>query len=57
MPAYSLVAVGIFALIALPAELYWAALLLTACMGTVESRPQPLIDHLRQGLGQPWEHR
>ena len=27
------------------------------CMGTVESRPETLIDHLRQGLGQPWEHR
>lgn len=26
-------------------------------MGTVESWPEPLIDHLRQGLGQLWEHR
>jgi len=24
---------------------------------TVESQPEPLTDHLRQGLGQPWEHR
>jgi len=31
-------------------RIYW-------CMGTVESWPEPLIDHLRQGLGQPWEHR
>ena len=27
------------------------------CMGTVQSWPEPLIDHLRQGLGQLWEHR
>ena len=27
------------------------------CMGTVESWPEPLIDHLRQALSQPWEHR
>jgi len=27
------------------------------CMGTVESRPEPLIDHLRQALSQPREHR
>ena len=26
-------------------------------MGTVESRPKPLIDHLRQAPSQPWEHR
>ena len=26
-------------------------------MGTVESWPEPLIDHLRQGLGQLWEYR
>ena len=26
-------------------------------MGTVESQPEPLIDHLRRALSQPWEHR
>jgi len=26
-------------------------------MGTVESRPEPLIEHLRKGPSQPWEHR
>jgi len=30
---------------------------ITYCMGTVESRPEPLIDHLRQALSQLWEHR
>jgi len=29
----------------------------TDCMGTVESWPQPLIDHLRQALSQTQEHR
>jgi len=28
-----------------------------ACMGTVESWPEPLVDHLRQALSQAWEHR
>ena len=27
------------------------------CMGTVESRPEPLIDHLRRVLSQLQEHR
>jgi len=27
------------------------------CMGTVESRPEPLIDHLRQALSQLQGHR
>ena len=27
------------------------------CMGTLESQSEPLIDQLRQGLSQPWEHR
>ena len=27
------------------------------CMGTVESWPEPLIDHLRQALSQLQEHR
>jgi len=27
------------------------------CMVTVESQPEPLIEHLGEGLGQPWEHR
>ena len=27
------------------------------CMGTAESRPEPLIDHLRQALSQPHGHR
>jgi len=27
------------------------------CMGTVESWPELLIEHLRKGPGQPWEHR
>ena len=26
-------------------------------MGTVESQPEPLIEHLGKGPGQPWEHR
>jgi len=30
---------------------------ISECMGTVESRPEPLIDHLRKGLGQLREHR
>jgi len=28
-----------------------------SCMGTVESRPETLIDPLGKGPGQPWEHR
>ena len=27
------------------------------CMGTVESQPEPLVDHLRQAPSQPQEHR
>ena len=27
------------------------------CMGIVESQPEPLIEHLGKGPGQPWEHR
>lgn len=27
------------------------------CMGTAESWPDPLIEHLGKGPGQPWEHR
>lgn len=27
------------------------------CMGTVEAGPEPLINHLRKGLDQLWEHR
>jgi len=30
---------------------------LTICMGTVESQPEPLIDHLMQALSQLREHR
>jgi len=26
-------------------------------MGTAESQPEPLIEHLGKGPGQPWEHR
>ena len=26
-------------------------------MGIVESRPEPLIDHLSRAMSQPWEHR
>jgi len=26
------------------------------CMGTVESRPETLMEHLGKGAGQPWEH-
>jgi len=26
-------------------------------IGNVESWPEPLIDHLRQALSQPWKHR
>jgi len=28
-----------------------------SCMGAAESQPEPLIEHLRKGPGQPWEHR
>ena len=27
------------------------------CMVTAESWPEPLIEHLGKGPGQPWEHR
>jgi len=27
------------------------------CMGTVESRPEPLLEYLGKGPSQPWEHR
>jgi len=27
------------------------------CMGTVESRPEALVEHLGKGPGQLWEHR
>ena len=27
------------------------------CMGTAESQPEPLMEHLGKGPGQPWEHR
>ena len=27
------------------------------CMGTAESQPEPLIEHLGKGSGQPWEQR
>lgn len=27
------------------------------CMGTVRSRPGPVIEHLVKGQSQPWEHR
>ena len=27
------------------------------CMGTADSWPESLIDHLKQALSQPWEHR
>ena len=27
------------------------------CMGTAESQPEPLIEHLGKGPSQPWEHR
>jgi len=27
------------------------------CVGTVESQPEPLIEHLGKGPGQSWEHR
>ena len=30
---------------------------LSECTGTVESHPEPLIDHLGKGPGQPWEHK
>lgn len=36
---------------------YWLTCPEATCMGIVESRPKPLIDHLRQGLSQPWEYR
>jgi len=29
----------------------------TGCMGTAESQPEPLIEHLGKGPGQLWEHR
>ena len=31
--------------------------IITRCMGTVESRPEPPIDHLRQALSQLQGHR
>lgn len=27
------------------------------CMGTIESQPEPLIEHLGKGPSQPWEHK
>ena len=30
---------------------------LKRCMVTVESRPEPLIEHLGKGPGQLWEYR
>lgn len=30
--------------------------LLYCCVGTAESWPQPLIEHLGKVPGQPWEH-
>ena len=30
---------------------------LICCMGTAESQPEPLIDHLGKRLIQPWVHR
>jgi len=27
------------------------------CMGTVKSWPEPLMEHLGKGHGQPWEYR
>lgn len=27
------------------------------CMGTVEFGPEPLVDRLGEGPGQPWERR
>jgi len=31
--------------------------LTSRCLGTAESRPEPLIDHLKQAASQLWEHR
>jgi len=28
-----------------------------SCMGTAESQPEGLIEHLGKGPGQPWKHR
>ena len=44
-------------------EIIWCApwktriCFLRLCMGTVESRPEPLIDHLKRVLSQPQGHR
>jgi len=27
------------------------------CMGSVESQPEALVEHLQKGAAQPWEHR
>jgi len=31
--------------------------LMHICMGNAESWPEPLIEHLGKGPGQPWKHR
>ena len=36
---------------------YFKMILDAFCMGTVESQPEPLIDHLRWALCLLWEHR
>ena len=33
------------------------ASILTYCMLTVESQPEPLMEHPGKGPSQPWEHR
>jgi len=33
------------------------SVIVAVCMGTAESQPEPLIEHLGKGPGQPWEHR
>jgi len=34
-----------------------ADIVMSGCIGIVESWPEPLIDHLRRAMSQPWEHR
>ena len=36
---------------------YSYQIVLYMCMVTVESQPEPLIEHVGKGPGQPWEHR
>jgi len=34
-----------------------AKAVVSKCMGTAESGPEAVMEHLGKGPGQPWEHR